>query len=135
MFWLRMVVVAGAAVPATISSLLRIAPKYRFELDCNPKRTGDTAIIRLRLLSASNRMPVANGAILKSQLVQMQLLRPGAGRMVAVAIRTKVWAAAEPGLFEIEAAPVSAGKAVLTLLGTIGDAETVRGRFALSIPG
>jgi hypothetical protein len=128
---LRSIRTLGAALAvATMlaaNPVLAGADDYRFELVGKPVRTGDVALVRLRLVHLPDGKPVA-GAILLPPRLEMGT---GPGAMTAPA---KVAAPPEPGLYAVEARPGMGGEWQLSLGAKVpGEAATVQGRIVLDL--
>lgn len=131
MFWLRMIATAIAAVPSAIVSLSSAGSRYRFELDGEPRRAGQSVVIRVRLIRASNRMPAENAVIAQAQFIPARFSMT---HRSAKPVPTKVSATVEAGVFEISAAPVEGGPSKLRLAGTLSEGLTVTGDIAVFVP-
>lgn len=129
MFWLRMVWVAIAAIPATTSSILGLAvPKYRLELESRPKKVGLGIAVKIRLVQVSDAVPVSGAAIVYTQFTATY-------KSGVVNVPTKVSVGPEPGVFIVETEPSIGDKWLLKIAVEVAESDLVEATFAMSVGG
>jgi len=118
---------AGLAISPP-SHGLAAAKDYRFEVVSSPVKSGKATIIKIRLIHLPDEKPVA-GAIITQTKLDM-----GPEGMASMTIPAKATAAAEAGLYQIEAQPEMAGNWGLTISAKVqGERETVSGTITVPI--
>jgi hypothetical protein len=102
---------------------------YRFEVAGPLTKSGKATVMKVRLVHVPDGKPVSGAIITQTKL---DMSPDGMAEMTAP---TKVVAAKEPGIYQVEAASPSDGKWSLSLAAKVqGETETVHGAVTVTVP-
>lgn len=125
-----------SAMTAALTTLFLTSPltgwaapeDYRFELAGQPEKTDAGMLVKLRLVTVANEIPVPGVEIVQTRLDM------GPDGMPAMTAKVKSLPSSEPGIYQFEAQPTMAGNWALTVSAKIeGEAEPVTGAITLPV--
>ena len=123
-----LVFTTSAVAVSPPSPTLAAAKDYRFELIGARVKSGKATLIKLRLIHVPDGKPVPGAVIIKTKLDM------GPEGMASMTAQAKASAAADGGIYQIEAEPEMAGNWALTLSAKVqGERETVSGTVTVPI--
>ncbi|MGD9724803.1 MAG: FixH family protein [Alphaproteobacteria bacterium] len=114
---------------STANVVLASAKDYRFETAGPIAKSGQSTIVKVRLVRIADGKPVPDAVIFQTRLDM------GPDGMASMTAPAKAAPSTEPGIYVFEIAPSMAGNWGLTLAAKVqGEAETVRGTVTVAVP-
>lgn len=113
---------------STANVVLAAAKDYRFETVGPITKSGESTIVKVRLIRIADSKPVPDAVIFQTRLDM------GPDGMASMTAPVKASTSTEPGVYAFEIAPSMAGNWGLTLAAKVqGEAETVRGTVTVAV--
>lgn len=125
------------AVAALIAGLLPLisgsgvaaAQDYRFELASPVVRSGNTSVVKVRLIHLNDSKPVPAAIVINSKFDM------GPEGMETMTAPIKPVPSLDPAVYQFEVQPSMPGKWAIEIAAKVqGEAETVRGSVTVSVP-